>query len=148
MGEMGKKRDAMNFEPKTIAQHIKCLARLTGAPESFVSQVRNLFSSKGISLDSDATPYVGALDEAFTREESIRANTRRARRSMARVQSNFKKIGEAYVEQLQQMGHRNAEPAAEQSDVTEIIVDGDHRSLVTPLQSEHFPMVPGPEDPQ
>ena len=69
----------MTFEPKSIADHIDCLARLTGAPRSFVLQVKDLFGRKGISLETDASPYLAALEEAFRREESIRTSARRAR---------------------------------------------------------------------
>jgi len=142
----------MELEPKTIAEHIECLARLTGAPESFVDQVRDLFSSKGIPLESDATPYIGALDEAFTREETIRANTNRATANVSRLKSNFKRIGEAYLEQRRQLRRVRTKPLASASDGDEpantVIVDGDHRSFVMPMQTDRRPMVPGPEDPQ
>ena len=147
---MTQKRESLPMEPKTIDQHIDCLARLTGAPDSFVSQVRDLFSSKGISLDSDATPYVCALEEAFTREESIRSTTDRARENVAKLQNNVRQIGEAYVDQLRQRKgtrSRRADGASRPS-TTEVTVDGDHRSYVAPLQYESFPMVPGPEEAQ
>jgi hypothetical protein len=140
------------MEPKTIDQQIDCLARLTGAPDSFVTQVRDLFSSKGIPLDADASPYVGALEEAFTREESIRSTTDRARGNVARLQSNFRKIGEAYVEQLQRHKRSRKRAARPREDsregTTEVMVDGDHRSYITPVQYESLPMVPGPEEAQ
>ena len=117
------------------------------------SQVRDLFSSKGIPLDSDATPYLGALEEAFTREESIRSSTDRARGNVAKLQSNFRKLGEAYTEQLRQLRRKGRsaapEPAARsKSGTSEVIVDGDHRSYIAPVQYESFPMVPGPEESQ
>ena len=64
----------MTCEPKSISDHIDCLARLMIAPQSFVMQIEDLFSKKGISLDEDAEPYLQALEEAFKREESIRAS--------------------------------------------------------------------------
>ena len=82
----------MSYEPKSIEQQIDCLARLTGAPESFVNQVRQLFNSKGISLDDDAEPFVPALEEAFRREESIRCSTHRARQNLSKLQESFRKI--------------------------------------------------------
>ena len=65
----------MNFQPKSICDHIECLSRLTGAPDAFITQVKALFAKKGISLNADASPYLKALEEAFRREESIRATT-------------------------------------------------------------------------
>lgn len=141
--------DVMTFEPKSIAEHIECLARLTGASESFVGQVRVLFSNKGIPLDSDATPYLQALDEAFRREESIRNNSLRSRRHLARTRENFRKIGKAYVRQLEQ--NRRQAPlrtARRKTTLEDLSVSADHRSLVTRPEHDHLPLVPGPDDPQ
>jgi len=145
-----KKRANMPLEPRSIAQQINCLAQLTGAPASFVGQVCELFSSKGIPLEADAAPYIGALEEAFTREESIRASTERARNNVARLQSNFRKIGQAHASQVRERrrARGRTRPSASDDSTTEIVVDGDHRSFVTPLQTERFPMVPGPEETQ
>ena len=88
------------YEPQSIGDHIECLARMTGAPLTFVDQVQALFLAKGISLDTAATPFVEALDEAFRREEQIRNSTYRARRNLAAIQQNFEKVGRAYVDQL------------------------------------------------
>src|SRR5262245_9682028 len=93
----------MTFDPKSISEQIDCLARLTGAPRSFVTQVRALFTRKGISLDTDATPYVRALEDAFRREETIRVSAQRAKQNMTKLQDNFHRISKAYVQQLQQL---------------------------------------------
>jgi len=140
-------------EPKTLAEQINCLAQLTGAPDSFVIQVRELFSRKGILLDAHAGPYLQALEEAFKREESIRCTTQRARENIRRLQNSFNKIGEAYVKQLAELkkmrgavsGHAKAK-TQHSSEVK--IPGGSHRSLVTPPQSDKMPMVPGPKDKQ
>jgi hypothetical protein len=146
----------MEFEPKTISEHIECLARMTGAPDSFVDQVRTLFSSKGISLEDDATPYVSALDEAFTREECIRSTTYRAHKSVVKLQSDFSRIGKAYVEQMKQTrrtqsGMRELSKKARELSAgkrTHVVISGDHRTYVTRPQRDTFPMVPGPKEPQ
>jgi len=144
------------YEPKTLAEQISCLAQLTGAPQTFVLQVRELFSRKGIPLDSDAGPYLRALEEAFKREENIRCTTERARDNIKRLQNNFNRIGEAYVKQLAELkrlrgGTRAASSrkkgASGSSDETPI-PGGNHRSFVTPPQSDKFPMVPGPKEEQ
>jgi hypothetical protein len=142
----------MSYEPKTIADQIQCLARLTGAPVSFVDQVKQLFERKGISLHDDASPYLEALEEAFRREESIRSTTMRARQSVSRMHDNFQRIGKAYVEQLSQLkrlrsslqeqsrGLRRGKPAQpRRAAAMRVTIEGDP-------QSEHLPLVPGPKD--
>jgi len=145
----------MNDDTKSIAEQIDCLSRLTGAPTSFVDQVRKLFTRKGISLEDDSSPYVRALEEAFIREESIRASAQQARPGLASVGTDFKKIGKAYVQQIERLrrvqsglrgkrgGSRKTDP-----DSTTVSIDPEisSRSLVTRQQHEDLPMVPGPED--
>ena len=71
--------------PKSIAEEIEILARLTGASPVFVEQVRTLFTSKAIGLDEAVDPFLTALEEAFRREEEIRASSERARQSLSKV---------------------------------------------------------------
>jgi hypothetical protein len=149
----------MTFEPKTISDHIDCLARLTGAPRSFVLQVKDLFSRKGISLDADASPYLAALEEAFRREESIRAGARRARSNIARTHESFSKIGRNYVRQFERMKKMQSNlrgrtkrardrRAGRGAGGAQISIPGDHRSIVTRQESDDLPMVPGPKEEQ
>jgi hypothetical protein len=145
-------------EPKTLDEQISCLAQLTGAPQTFVVQVRELFSRKGIRLDSDASPYLKALEEAFNREENIRCTTERARDNIKRLQNNFSRIGAAYVKQLAELKKlrggagtvsraKSAKRKGSMSD--EIPIPGaNHRTFVTPPQTDKFPMVPGPKEEQ
>ena len=143
----------MTFEPRTIDDQIASLAQLTGATESFVGQVKELFTKKGISLGSDASPYVRALEEAFRREESIRANSQRAKESITALQQDFSKIGQAYVRQVEQLkriqsnlrDQTNRLRRGGSEPVSETKTGGKY---VTRRQSEDFPMVPGPEDVQ
>ena len=141
-------------EPKTLSEQISCLAQLTGAPQNFVMQVKELFSRKGIPLDSDAGPYLKALEEAFKREESIRCTTERARDNIKRLQSNFNRIGEAYVKQLAELKKLRGASASSKKkraprSADEIqIPGGTHRSFVTPPQTDKMPMVPGPKEEQ
>ena len=143
------------YEPQSIGDHIECLARMTGAPLTFVDQVQALFLAKGISLDTAATPFVEALDEAFRREEQIRNSTYRARRNLAALQQNFEKVGRAYVDQLS--GKKRAQsqtPSGRRPrrgptpKTTQVTIRGDHRTLVTRTEREELPMVPGPDEPQ
>ena len=150
---------SMTDQPRSIDDHIECLARLTGAPGSFVEQVRALFTGKGISLDTDATPFLKALEEAFRREENIRASSTRAKSQLARLRDNFRKVGQAYVDQLSQLRRvqgsprdqtrkKQREASADRPDGVRVTVTGDHRSLVTRTVREQLPMVPGPKEPQ
>ena len=145
---------------KSINDQIECLARLTGAPESFVGQVKSLFENKGISLDSEATPYIKALEEAFSREENIRTSARKAQVNLGHIQKNFKRINEAYTEQLDQLKrlqsglrkqgralrNRKVVSGTKKSRPTAVAVSGSHRAYVTRPQSDTMPMVPGPDD--
>lgn len=149
----------MMFEPKTIAEQIECLARLTGAPQTFVIQVRDLFSRKGIPLESDASPYLKALEEAFRREESIRTTAKRAQRNVKRLAENFNKIGRTYVRQLEHLKKiqtelrsqgRRVETARESLEKKSKRPAGRTKrpQFMTPQVSDHMPMVPGPEEEQ
>jgi hypothetical protein len=141
-------------EPKTLAEQIQCLAQLTGAPVSFVIQVKELFSRKGISLDADAEPYLKALEEAFRREETIRCTTERARTNIRKLQDNFNRIGDAYVKQLAELrrlregGSRKPRRKDSESPDDIAIPGGDHRTFVSPPQTDRLPMVPGPKEKQ
>jgi len=145
----------MDYDIKSIADQIECLARLTGAPTTFVDQVRKLFTRKGISLAVDSSPYVKALEEAFIREESIRASTEQTRVSVASSVTDFKKIGKTYVRQLERLRRvqaglrdkrRSGRTAAPDSSTVQIDPEISARSLVTRQQHEDMPMVPGPDD--
>jgi len=142
----------MPFELKSIADQIDCLARLTGAPRSFVCQVKDLFSRKGIPLESDASPYLRALEEAFKREETIRTNAHRARRNLARLADNFNRIGRNYVRQLEQLRRMQSDlqargrESAKQAAVPPPA--GRRRAFMVPRVSDRLLMVPGPEEEQ
>jgi hypothetical protein len=149
----------MSLEPKTIAEQIECLARLTGAPQTFVCQVKDLFSKKGIPLTSDASPYLKALEEAFKREETIRTSAQRARRNIERLADNFTKIGKSYVRQLEQLQKIKANLRAQGSSprqpkqrLSELPprggIETGSRQFMTPQVTDELPLVPGPEEEQ
>ena len=147
----------MRFEPKSIADQIRCLAQLTGAPDSFVSQVKQLFTRRGISLEADATPYVRALEEAFQREESIRVSAAKARRNVAKLQRSFNQMGETYGQQIEQLKRiqsslndqaRRLRKRSEGGISTNQVVGGSTKSFVARQTNDDLPMVPGPQDPQ
>lgn len=143
-------------QPRSIAEHIECLARLTGAPIAFVDQVRALFLTKGISLDTVADPFIEALEEAFRREEHIRNSTYRARQNLTRLAENFKKVGRVYVEQLAQVERSGGKSVARRAPrravatsaakATAVTIKGDHRTYVTRTEREELPLVPGPSE--
>lgn len=147
-------------QPRSIEDHIRCLARLTGAPHTFIDQVRSLFTSKGIPLASMAGPFVKALDEAFRREEHIRGSSHTVQHQLASMRENFRRVGKAYVDQLSQL-RRLHSSLQEQSqrlrrklltrrgrETSRVMIKGDHRSFVTAPEREQIPMVPGPKEPQ
>ena len=149
----------MMNQPRSIEDHIECLARLTGAPLAFVDQVRNLFISKGIPLATEATPFLEAMEEAFRREETIRASSHHARQNLSNIHDNFRKVGKAYVEQLSQLKkiqsslqkqsrRLRTKMGKRRGDVTHVTISGDHRSFVTRPEREELPMVPGPSEVQ
>ena len=117
--------------------------------------------SKGIPLESEAGPFVQALDEAFRREEHIRASSHSAQHQLARIRDNFRKVGKAYVNQLSQLRRlhsslqehsqrlRKKRPSTGSREAaTPVVIKGDHRSFVTAPVREQFPMVPGPKEQQ
>jgi flagellar capping protein FliD len=148
----------MSEDTKTIAERIDSLSRRTNAPSTFVRQVRTLFSSKGISLEEDSTPYLTALEQAFRREESIRRSTLRTRRNLTRVQKNFSSIMENYRKQfshlerikraLQNQSTRMAAGAAKGKGKKPAVVvySSNPRAFVTRQEKDEMPMVPGPEE--
>ena len=146
----------MVHEARSISEHIDCLARMTGAPGSFVAQVRALFTAKGIPLDADAAPFIPALEEAFRREENIRAGSSHARQQIAKLRENFRRVGQAYVEQLSHLRRpRPGQPdpprrdgRPRRDDVVRVTISGDHRTLVTRTVREELPLVPGPKERQ
>jgi hypothetical protein len=155
---MTMEQDVMNYDPKSISDHIDCLARLTGAPGSFVDQVRSLFVDKGISLDSAAGPFLSALEEAFRREESVRHTSSRAQRNIEQLSENFKRVGQSYVSQLsrakdaksrleeQAQRLRREASGARGNKMMQVTIKGDHRTFVTRQVREELPMVPGPKE--
>jgi len=141
----------MTFEPKTLAEQIDCLARLTGAPRTFVLQVKELFSRKGISLQTDAAPYLRALEEAFRREETIRANAERARENITTLAQNFNRIGRSYVRQLEHLKKLRSglAPGAEtRSKNRRSRVPRSSHEFMMKQEHDHLPMVPGPDETQ
>jgi hypothetical protein len=132
---------------KSIAEHIRSLAQATGAPGSFVDQVRALFVTKGISLDEEVAPFLEALDEAFHREERIRLDAQRAQAHLTRIEQTVHKGVQESMPRPPGTG-RAARQARQESPAssTRVAVRGSHRALVTRPVREELPLVPGPSD--
>lgn len=90
----------MQAKDNSIGAHIDQLAREFGAPPSFVRRIRTLFSSKGISLDDESTPYRSALEEAFRREQSIRHNARQTQENLKQLHQQLLQFNEVFRKQL------------------------------------------------
>jgi hypothetical protein len=138
--------------PKSIAEEIEVLARLTGAPRAFVEQVRALFTSKAISLEEAAAPFVAALEEAFRREETIRTSSSQARRGLDRVQEDLGRVREIHREQAEHLRRARANIESSARRIRESgerleaaayalgVRRGAHR------ETDAAPIVPGPKD--
>lgn len=137
---------------KSIGEEIDELARLTGAPVEFVEQVRGLFTKKAISLDENAEPYVAALEEAFRREEMIRAYSEQIRRNLTTVQSSLGRLGDAARENLRHLGRarESLEPHARRAFDSEPRPEDDDGAPAGRRRGAREailgPMVPGPKD--
>ncbi len=139
----------MKLQPKSIDEHIQCLARLTGAPDSFVVQVRELFNRKGISLEDDAAPYIKALEEAFVREERIRTSSARARQELAQLHESFTELGRAHVRRMEKPARKSSRRKQSDDAPNAVAVTwDDDRTVVLRMQREDDPLVPGPSDVQ
>ena len=96
-------RQFMTTIDNTIGGQIDRLASETGAPDSFVQRIRELFCSKGISLDGDCSPYITALEHAFRREQSIRLSALQTRENLERLQRQLDQFNQACRRQLNRM---------------------------------------------
>jgi hypothetical protein len=140
--------------PRSIAEEIEILARLTGAPSAFVEQVRALFTSKAISLDEGVEPFLTALEEAFRREEMIRTSSAEARRGLTRMHASLARVRDLYREQAEHL--RSAEARLAQS-ARRIRESGERLEAAAYAlgirrgacrETDAAPIVPGPKDVQ
>lgn len=92
----------------SIDDEIEMLARLTGAAPAFVEQVRALFRSKAISLQEDVGPFQAALEDAFRREESLRACSKRARQGISGIRENLGRARELNRESAERLREASA----------------------------------------
>ena len=153
-----------NTDLNSIEAQIDCLARLTGAPGTFVEQVRQLFVRKGISLQDDATPYIPALEQAFRREETVRNSAKKTQKNLDEVQQHFKQIGQSYKKQIDQLkkirqslqktartlpgGVATSSAPAPKGKKRVLIATKRPTVVTSPQRDRAFPMVPGPKEVQ
>jgi hypothetical protein len=125
---------------------IALLAADSGAPASFVEKVRALFEAKGISLGKSAAPYLGALREAFRREESLRRLCERSSDALARARHDLGRLDADWERQLAHL--RTLQDALHvqtrrlRSGVEQLGVPS--RTVLCPGSVE-LPFVPGPD---
>ena len=142
----------MTIQDNTIGGQIERLAGETGAPESFVERIRELFYSKGISLDCDCDPYIAALEHAFRREQSIRLSALQTRENLERLQRQLDHFNQACRRQLNRMQSfrvtcGRTEPAlpdeveTKEIEVVESPKTGEHR-----ISRSRSIVVPGPKE--
>jgi len=79
---------------------IAALAANSGAPASFVEKIKALFEAKGISLERSALPYLGALREAFRREETLRRLSTRGSQALVRAHEDLRQLDREWAEKL------------------------------------------------
>ncbi|HEX5042393.1 MAG TPA: hypothetical protein VFV75_05780 [Candidatus Polarisedimenticolaceae bacterium] len=130
----------------SLAASIAILAADSGAPDSFVEKIKALFEAKGIPLERSARPYLGALQEAFRREESLRRLCERSMEARTRARHDLGR-GEgdwegqlAHLRALQDELHVQARRL--RSEVERLAVPP--RTVLCPGSVE-LPFVPGPD---
>jgi hypothetical protein len=125
---------------------IDALASHTGAPDSFVSKVRALFEGKGISLERCAGPYLGALREAFRREENLRRVSEHSRHVLERARDDLGRLDNQWERQLAELRDLQRSLRHQSSRLREGVqklqVPG--RTVMSPGSVE-LPFVPGPD---
>ena len=125
---------------------IVLLAADSGAPAPFVAKIRALFEAKGISLEGSARPYLGALREAFRREESLRRLADRSTDALARARQDLGRLDADWERQLAQLRTLqealHAQTRRLRSGVEQFVASP--RTVLCPGSVE-LPFVPGPD---
>lgn len=87
----------------TIGGQIDELARLTGAPQSLVEEIRDIFLRRRIRLDEDALPYLEVLEETFSRAAMLERESTAARAALARLEENSRRFADSCQEMYGQL---------------------------------------------
>lgn len=142
----------MGSKEHSIETQIGILARESGASADFVDRIRELFSNKGISLESDVRPYVRALTEAFERERRLRMTAIQTRQNLERLHQQLLKFNRTFKQQLakiKELGAAGQQPAgAERSMTKQFKVVESSVERPTPGWPGKGFLVPGPKETQ
>ena len=130
----------------SLDANISALAADSGAPASFVAKIRALFEGKGISLERRAGPYLGALREAFRREETLRRLSQRSQGALERARDDLGRLDlqwERQLGQLRDLQHSLQRQTRGLRDAVEKL-PARERTVMCPGSVE-LPFVPGPD---
>jgi hypothetical protein len=125
---------------------IDALAAHTGASASFVAKIRALFEGKGISLERRAGPYLGALREAFRREENLRRSSERSRHVLERAREELGQLDTQWERQLVELRDLQRSLRQQSSRLRDGVqkLRAPDRAVLCPGSVE-LPFVPGPD---
>jgi hypothetical protein len=125
---------------------IAALATDSGAPASFVAKIRALFEGKGISLERQAGPYLGALREAFRREESLRRVSQRSQVVLERARDDLGRLDSQWERQLGQLRELQRSLRLQSRRLRDGVqtLQPPERTVMCPGSVE-LPFVPGPD---
>ena len=130
----------------TLDASIAALAQDSGAPASFVQKIRALFVGKGISLERQAGPYLGALREAFRREEMLRRFSRRTQGQLERACEDLGRLDSQWERHLVQLRDLQRSLRHQSRRLREGVrtLQAPERTVLCPGSVE-LPFVPGPD---
>lgn len=133
----------------SLETSIHALAADSGAPASFVAKIRALFEGKGISLERRAGPYLGALREAFRREESLRRVSQQSQGVLERAREDLSRLDSQWERQLGELRHLQHSLKLQSRRLREGVqkLHAADKTVLCPGSVE-LPFVPGPDSVQ
>lgn len=88
----------MTDSRRSLKSQIDELARLTGAPESLVDEIRDIFARRGVPLDADSLPYLDILEETFTRAAALDRDSASARTGLEQGEESCRRLADSCLE--------------------------------------------------
>lgn len=143
----------MASRDESIGARIEVLARQTGASPDFVQRIRELFANKGISLDTNVSPYNQALAEAFERERRLRVTAIQTRENLERLHQQLLKFNRSFKQQLERIkelrttAHHSPTAPARPGPRRFKVVESSVERPAPGWPGKGF-LVPGPKEPQ